>query len=251
MERLYTDTNGVNDRAEEEAVRWLLRYALDHGSDRAAIIIPSMDSASNLSRILGNEDAATLVSNRAIPFRNIHLELFTHRTLTRAEYPGPVLVLWSGRTEVERVERLNPPALCAVQWVDGELTEWARTWGATELLTGTSEQAELAPPVVRGAVLAMSRSGDVSHPSDKHTTIRALKMMRLAGVPIDTDVLHAEALRQGWSTSGAEGLCDLATKVAEGRRVRGGGRVTKTEAKEAATRWEAAGIYIPAAGQDE
>jgi len=164
MDRFYTDTVGVNGRAEEEAVRWLLRYAVDRRADRAAIVVPSVESSSNLSRVLGNEDGATLISKRTIPVGGVLLELFTQRTLPPAEYPGPVLVLWSGRNEVEKVERLNPPALCAVQWVEGELDEWARTWGAVELLTGTSEQSEPAPPVVRGAVFAMSRSGGIATP---------------------------------------------------------------------------------------
>jgi len=74
-------------------------------------------------------------------------------------------------------------------------------------------------------------------------------MMRLAGIPIDAEAVRAEALRQGWSTSGADRLRERAAKVTEGRTVRGGGKVTKTEAKKAVARWEAAGTDTPTADQ--
>lgn len=251
MDRLYTDTVGSDDEAAIEAVRWLLRYATDQAADRAAIVVPSVDSASNLSGLLGQEDSSRLIADRAMPAGALRLELFTMKTLPNASYPGPVLVLWGDRKGVEKVERMDPTAVCAVQWTEGELTDWARTWGATELRSGRSELRPAVPELVRGAVFSLSAAGDVAHPGDKQRTVWTLKAMRLVDVPIDPEALRAEALRQGWSATGADRLRELAAKVAEGRTVRGGGKVTKTEARKAAARWKAAGADVPTADQGE
>lgn len=241
MDRFYTNSEGHDTHAEGEAIRWLLGYAKQRESDRAAIVIPSAGDSENLKRVIGGEDASRLGSEREIDVGGVKLELRVLRGLSHAQIVGPVVTLWCLRQEVETVERLDPPALCAVQWKKGDLGEWARTWGAINLLTGESERSGPAPPVIRGAVMAMSRGGDMLHPNDRRATIQALKILLLQEIQVDPEIICTEALRQGWSPSGVDRLRKVATKVAEGRRVQGGGKVTKTMAKAAVARWEAAG----------
>lgn len=241
MDRFYTNSEGPDTHAEREAIRWLLGYAKQGESNRAAIVIPSAGDSENLRRAIGDEDAYRLGSEREIDVGGIKLELRMLRGLSPTQILGPVVTLWCLRQEVGKVERLDPPALCAVQWKKGDLDQWARTWGAINLLTGETEESAPAPPVIRGAVMAMSRGGDMVHPNDRRTTIQALKILVLQGIAIDLEIVCAEALRQGWSPSGVDRLREAATKIAEGRRVQGGGKVTKAMAKVEVARWEAAG----------
>lgn len=243
MERFYVNTHGSDNEAARRAVEWLLDKARELGVDRAAIAVPTVDSArSNLGAVIGKEPAHQLVHDRATDVGGLTLELLVKRSTRFAAYEGPILALWAGPEQVATVERLQAPAVCAVPWVESELSDWVRIHNPLELFTGKRAEPESVPPVIIGAVRSMAIGRDIVHPSDKRNAVRALKMLRLVGIPIDPVQIEAEAVRQGWEPDAATRLHTLAEKVAGGRRVQGGGKVTKNEAREALARWESAGF---------
>jgi hypothetical protein len=97
-----------------------------------------------------------------------------------------------------------------------------------------------APNAVRGAVASLSGAlgNNVLHPMDKKRAINAFKALYMCGVPIDHVLVRSLAIKENWQPNASDRLAEIARRVSEGRLVRGGDHLTKTEAKELVARFE-------------
>jgi hypothetical protein len=114
-------------------------------------------------------------------------------------------------------------------------------WGATDPRTTEVFPPEAAEPATVGAVRSLSfdMPGDVLHPSDKARAVNALRALKLCDRKIDPPMIRALALRRDWTYRAADRLYELAKKFEAGKPVRGGTKLTKTQAKAMVARFEA------------
>jgi hypothetical protein len=237
MDRFVIDA--VGKEAEAEAFQWLIRQAQARGSD-AAIVVPGVDSIRNLGRVLGSNSAAHVSKQRFFVLNGVTVHVWTPRTQPHS-FDGPVLVPWASTTMVEDAERLGPPAICATGWTDGGLEDWKQVWAPIDPRTGEPDGVTAEPPAaVLGAILSMTShiSDDVLHPTDKKQAANAFKALHLLGIPVEAGLVRTLAISQGWTPDAAGRLADIAGKIAAGRAVRGGDRMTQTKAKELAAYFE-------------
>lgn len=240
MERWFVSDHGPSDEAVGAGIHWLTEKANELGVDHGAILIPTVQGGiGNLERTIGPERAASLKRSREFRHRGIRVQVFAHRDPPPGFYSGPIFVVWASPKGVEIAEESQPPAVCALEWSEGELNDWKRTWGPRDVDTGESLDRQEFPLVIVGALRDLTLNGDVLHPSDKGRAIDTFKLLGLADIPLDPGAIHAEALRQGWAPSAAGRLRVLADKVASGVRVRGGSSgITKARAEQAVEHWK-------------
>jgi hypothetical protein len=239
IERFVIDTYGVDQQAELEAMRWLVREAAERGSE-AAIVVPAVDSIESLGRVIGGDVAAHAKRHRVFTLNGITVHVFTLKT-QHGQFHGPVLVAWADTAMVESAERLHPPAICALGWSEDGLDGWKRAWGPIDPRTGERDiLADETPPLVRAVVTDLSGSlgNDVLHPTDKRRAVNAFKALYMLGVPIDSTLVRSLAIQHGWEPKAADRLQAIARKISEGRAVKGGDPMTQTKAKALVARLE-------------
>ena len=120
----------------------------------------------------------------------------------------------------------NLKVAVAVPWSMEEVSEWVRAWNPVILGKEHGEAERLiANPVVEEAMVMLTRHINLStgliNPSDRHSTIELLKILRDSGESYDPASLRAWALRHGWSPQGAEDLERYAQAVLDRKSVRG------------------------------
>lgn len=120
----------------------------------------------------------------------------------------------------------NLKVAVVVPWYMEEVSEWVRTWNPVILGKEHGEVERLiANPVVEEAMAMLTRHINLStgliNPSDRHSAIELLKILRDSGESYDPASLRAWALRHGWSPQGAEDLEKYAQAVLQRKPVQG------------------------------
>jgi hypothetical protein len=234
VDRYVIESYPPTDQLVADGVDWLYGQAFAKGA-QGAVLVPQAQDIPGLSAGVGK----TLSSTDREFFRDgLDIQILTARQQPSA-FSGPLLVVWANSDMMASAEHLTPPAICATSWERGGLTDWVRVCGATDPRTNEHQPAEPAAPVLIGAVRGMAL--DVLHPMDKRRAVNALKALRLCEREIDPPMIRGQASRGGWSPRAADRLYELAKKMAEGKVVQGGSKLTKNKAKEMVAHFETDG----------
>jgi hypothetical protein len=240
VERFFIHAYGPDADAERAGVAWLVAEAARRGT-RGAIVVPSVDAISGLSRAIGAEAAEFAKKHRYLVSNGTRVEVFSGRTKP-AVFDGPVLVPWASDEMVHAAEEMRPPAICAFPWTEDDLEEWKRAWNPTDVRTGDpvgEGPATVSSPLVKRALVSLTSSVNLSsgihHPSDEARAKRLLKALFLCGEPLDEVEIRTWAMSHNWQPRHAEDLARLAGKIAAGRRVKGAA-MNKTEARQIVAR---------------
>ncbi len=243
MNRFFIDAYGPDPVAERLGIEWLEREA--HKQDLpCAVVVPSVDSISNLERAIGRDAAEFAKRDRYFTLEGVQVQVFTGRTRPGV-FAGPLLVPWANGAMVGSAEECRPAAICAIPWAEADLDDWKRAYDPVDVRTGEplgEDQIELSPLVTQALISLTSTvnpSTGIHHPSDAQHARRLLKALYIAGEPLDPAEIRTWALAHGWEARHAEDLADLAGKIAAGKRVRGAA-MTKTEARQIVDRLQAA-----------
>lgn len=240
MERFLVETTTNSDAAVRTALDWAAAYCADHGCAEAAVLIAGLDQIDNFGSLLGTGGRAKAEKARAFSHAGATIRIYTDRTAPYA-FAGPVVIPWAYPKLIEKAESLKPAAVCATEWVEGELDDWKRSHGPVDPATGEAAPTEPVPAATRGFVRTLTEhagGGNVLNPMDKGRAIDGLKALKLAGPGIDPAVIRAAALDLRWQAGAADRLRDLAVKVAGGSAVRGGGKMNVTLARERVAQFE-------------
>lgn len=227
-ERYFADAHGVDDDAVAEGMRWLLSFATDRGLHRAAIFVPSLPQVESLGRAIGEPAATALRKQRRVQARDIALELLTERGLPHSFDQGPVLAVWVDDKQLDKLDALRAPGLCAIPWVRTDIDGWKTNWNPTDIRTGEQGGSDetVTNPVVAKALESLTfrvnLGTGLGHPSDKASAVQLFKALKSAHEDYDPDQVRAWAVRHGWSPDHARDLAELAQKVGDGRPVRAG-----------------------------
>lgn len=143
---------------------------------------------------------------------------------------GPILAAWVDDQQLDKIDGLRPPGICAIPWSRTDIDGWKTNWNPVDVRTeepGRSDQT-ITNPVVEKAMEALTISVNLStglgHPSDKESAIGMLKLLKSAGEAYNSDQLRACAVRHGWQPRHARSLAELTEKVQAGKLVQGGSR---------------------------
>lgn len=244
MERWYVEDiqDDPDNLAIAAGMEWVAQKADELGTG-AIVLVPVLRQIEDLERSLKTNRQIARSRGQQFNVSGRRVDVVTHRqAFTYGFTGGPVFVVWGVKKGLNVAEEMRPPVLLALEWNEGELDEWKATWAPTNIVSGKPAAAEEAPAAIVEAIRDLSLSDrDIVHPLDKDQAIDTLKLLLAGGIPIDPATIEAEALRQKWPPSGASRLRDLATKIAEGRRVKGGrsGRISQKAGRDAVAHWQA------------
>jgi hypothetical protein len=226
-ERYYVDAHGPDDEALRAGFDWLLRFVGDHGHTRAAVFVPGLGQVESLGRVLGPQGATALRKDRKVQAGAVTIELLIHRGLPFSYENGPVLAVWVDDKQLDKLDGLRTPGLCAIPWVRTDIDGWKTNWNPTDVRTGKPGGSEdtVTNPVVVAALEALTGRVNLGtglgHPSDRASAVQMFKALKNAREDVHPNQVRAWAVRHGWQADDARELGELAQKVKEGRAVRG------------------------------
>jgi hypothetical protein len=188
-ERFYVAVTGPDHAAVSEGFRWLIGYAHDHDHDRAALVAPGLQNVERMGGALGPDVATALRKNRSAVIEGVTVELHTQRKLPYSFDEGPVLAVWTHDRDLDKLDELGSPALCAVPWIPDNITGWLENWNPTDLRsrqTAGEDDTDLNP-VVAAALEELTAWVNVgtglSNQSDRAS---AIQMFRICVTPAST-----------------------------------------------------------------
>ena len=227
-DRFLIDAYGPDDDAVEFGVRWLVDYALEHAMTTAAMLVPGISNAENLEHSLGGI-GTRLHRDRRARVDGVTISLVTTRGGGLGRHArGPYLAVWADDHMVAAVERVSPPAICAIPWSEQDLSVWRAAWSPPDPRAGTSggPAPTISNPVVRVAMedltVRVNLSSALSHPSDKDAAGSTLKTLVCAGEQFEPAEIQAWAAANDWKLEDAKRLAEMAEGLQSGRRVRAG-----------------------------
>lgn len=157
-----------------------------------------------------------------------HLSLSTERIFSEHRTRDIVLCMYPTRRILDLINDLNNArAIIVVPWTEDEKEEWIRTWNPQIIgeKSLTPQPLDINPGVEMALDALTNRinlSTGLTHPSDKESTIQIFKELHENNIPFIPEDLKIWALRNSWTSSGANQLRDIARRILDGRRFRTG-----------------------------
>lgn len=243
-ERFMIEAVGRDDNAIRIGLRWLLRWAAEHGQT-AAISVYALDNLRRLENVLGTAAIKTLAAGDTYRTGNATIELITQRR-NPGRFAGPVLAIWTNDKRLRDLDELGTAAICAIPFTEGAIDEWKAAWGPTDLRSGgEATRATISNPVVEAALRSLSAAVNLStglaHPDDRAAAVDLFRILMSAGERYNPTEIRAWAARNGWGTSDADELATVASAIADGKRLRGASHWTS----DALSHWRAEAVEDP------
>jgi len=233
--RYLIDTRGPDPEAIRNAFRILANFSDAHPDlvKNAMLLTSTKQNLQNPVPLqaIGHSRVAKLLSGSGLRLPNgALLKHATLRTLPVYPQPDAVIVLYATQKTLNYVDDLGSlQIVIVIPWSPEDVREWRSTW--SPIVYG--EQAQGVPPhdvspVVAEALkdlTAMVNLGTgLSHPSDKAAARDTLWILFSNGEWSSPSLMRAWAVRNGWTTSGADDLRAIAERIERtGRKPRGAG----------------------------
>jgi hypothetical protein len=224
-ERVFIDAFGRDDEALGLGFLWVIERAEAAGM-AGVIAVHALDNARRLTPPLPQTLVKALVQDKRAELDRLTLELMTDRHEPSCGYPlGPTLAIWVNDRRLDRIEDLQPVAICAIPWRPENIVDWKANYGAVDLRSGqTVVAAEVSNPMVVAALKSLTAfvnlSTGLSHPSDRASAVSLFQILHDAAEAFEPSEVRAWAVNNGWSGEGARELEGIADGVIAGRRFR-------------------------------
>jgi hypothetical protein len=228
MERFYIPAYGPDDEAVTKGLSWLFVHAQDHGG-RGALAVPTMSNLDFLEHRVGAGSLRQLRRDKYFDIpdpnaagTNVRISIFTEQGGERSFSGGPVLALWVSGRFVERLDRMDIPALCIVSWTPEDVEPWAAGRGAINATTGNrAASSTIDNRVVERALNSLNSfvnlSSGLNHPSDEAQAYAIFQVLKDNGETFDPQEVYTWALHHRWRMDGANELKDIAERVRTGK----------------------------------
>lgn len=229
-ERFFIPAHGADDDALSAGFAWLRHFASEGGYSKGAVFVPGLREVEALARAIGQSAARALEKDRSLRDGDITIDLLIERGLPYAYKDGPVLAVWVDDQQLDKLDGLRAPALCAIPWNPDHIDGWKLNWNPTDARTGdpSGHEDTVSNPVVVAALESLTARVNVgdglTHTSDKAAAVELFKVLTSAREAYEPSEVRAWAVRRGWSAKHARDLSDIAQKVKDGRRVQTRGR---------------------------
>jgi hypothetical protein len=205
-------------------VQWLTRYVRDHELQSGTLYTHARGAVENLEDAIGHRPASMLQRRHQTTIDGVTIDSATHRDSPRIG--APVLAVWVTDEElIDRLDRLNVPALCAIPWSD-ELANWIALRHPVDVETGQPvavPTAKVRNPVLLRALESITMTSNLANGLDSRNRARlghALMILRDGGEAVDPDETEAWAAQNGWGAKNAREIGELARAVIQGRGLR-------------------------------
>jgi hypothetical protein len=228
--RYFIDAHGPDDGAVREGFAWLLRSAVERGSSRAAVFVSGLPQLESLGRAIGTDAADGLRQDRELRLDGVAIKALTAKKLPFSFEEGSILAVWVDDEQLDRLDGLRAPELCAIPRAHGDIDGWRAAWDPIDVRIGQNiglDEAIENPVVVRAMkslTTSVNLSTGLGHPSDKEAAIGMFRVLTAEGELFEPDQIRAWAVRHGWQPRHARDLAVLAEKFKAGKQVRGGKR---------------------------
>lgn len=226
-ERRFVDAHGPDDEAVRDGIGWLASAARSAGTNRGAIFVNTLGQVESLGRVIGDQAAKEFAKNKKLTASGVTIDLLTERGLPMSYTSGPVLGVWVDSKDMDKVEKLNPSAICAIPWSREDLAGWKADRNPTDLRTGQAGGSDqtISNPVVEAAMqsltIRVNLSSGLGHPSDKAATVQMFRALKKAG-DYNPEEIRAYAVRHGWRPDHARQLAEKGRAILDGKAIQGG-----------------------------
>lgn len=222
-ERVYIDTAGRDNDALSVGLAWLLDRA-QRANLAGVVAVYALANAKRLAPPLSADLVRRLVRDKRAQLGAVAIELMTQRHEPRSQL-GPTLGVWVNDRLLDRIEELEPYAVCVVPWHNDAIADWKANFAPIELRSGARSSAiTVANPVVAAALEALTAVINIEtglgHPRDRASAIDLFAILRRGGERFEPAEVRAWAVNNDWSSRSARELEEIAAGVLAGRRFR-------------------------------
>ncbi|MGD8564153.1 MAG: hypothetical protein PVG03_16555 [Desulfarculaceae bacterium] len=229
IQRWLIPANGPDVKAVKQAFNLTIKLCEDVLTDvkEIALLVPVKENLkhSTIEDALTEDICRSLLKGKSIPITNkSSLKLYTQRTFKRFSVDLVVCIYADDKLLGLVDDLIGPKACIVVPWLMEDIKEWARTWNPKILGQENQAPTELIlEPVVIAALKSLTNrvnlSTGLSHPSDKEAADQMFRILKRNKYHLDPGEIRAWALRNGWSSRGADQLKKLAEKILKLKRV--------------------------------
>jgi len=201
------------------------------GNKDAILLIPTKNNlrGTSLETALGKDVADALYKGKSVKLNSGgNLKLETERTFRGLWRSDIILGVYVTKKMLNMIDDAkDAKAVIVVPWNIKDVKEWQMTWNP--ILIGESENKSspkklIENPVVEEALKTLTKrvnlSTGLSHPSDRDAAIELFRILLKNNELFDPVAIRAWAIRNGWTSEGADELKDIAEGVLKGKRYR-------------------------------
>ena len=225
-ETYFYSSEGANKESIKTAIEWLLEK-----TENAAYIAALTNNIllqGYVKEILGDDVVKYLIKNGSVSYGDILITLVTRRKKIFDGGGKPMLVIYPNREYLDELDSIsNISSLMVVPWIMDDVSEWVKIRGAIDIrLNYMHQPSSNLNPVVAEALKDITSLVNVHtgviHPLDKATVVHAFRKLRKAGESYHRLEVKSWLVQNGWRNDYAEEVADIAERIQQGRRVRGG-----------------------------
>jgi len=228
-ERYITNSASSDRNAVADGLQKVLELCASLSHNAVILHLPLKNHLRQLSLLLSQRLITNLKKNNYGSWNNITFTLNTERLEISDWTEDIVLSLYPTPKMTDNLNDLRrAKAIVVVPWINKEREKWIQTWNP-EIIGGDEveiEDLDLDPRLER-ALSALTGIINVStgltHSSDKESSIQLLQILHRNGIQLKPDNMKTWALKNGWTSNGANQLQDIAQRILEGRRFRTSG----------------------------
>jgi hypothetical protein len=246
MEKLRFYTNNIGSIKENEAksLNKAIELAKEFDDiDEITILIHKKSNTGYLERTLGNDKITGLFNGQFIAFDGgPRVKVETTRTINDDNKKRILLSFGLTSEELFKYDKFySVAAIVGHQWLENGLKDWAESWGAEEVITGTKpRKKELLDQVVKNAFDDLSESINMKtgilHPMDEEQCKTYLRSLYKYGYHLnEKNVFSYLVTEKGWESDYANDVIKLISKLNSGGHFKGG---SKTDLHNYIKRWK-------------
>ncbi|MCP1994423.1 hypothetical protein [Flavobacterium sp. HSC-61S13] len=242
--RFYSSNIGPIKENELKALKKAIQICFENNEiQEITALIHTKNNTGYLERIFETRDAKKIFNGIKIDPSVPIIKTETIKTINDDWNKKRVLIAFGLRSEELYLydEFESVVAIIAHQWNENSVQEWAKTWGAVDILTNrTSEKYNQPDKVVQNALNDLTRSINMStgitHPSDENlckTYLRALNKYEYKLNPVEINSYLLSELN--WQSDDVKDVVKLIDKLNSGGYFKGG---DKTGLQNHIKRWK-------------
>lgn len=228
-ERYITNSASIDEDAVADGFQKILELCATHSYDTVILHLPVKDTLRQLSLLLSQKLITSLKKNNYGVWNNIRFTLNTERLEINNWTEDIVLSLYPTPKMTDNLNDLNQAkAIVVIPWIDKEREKWIQTWNP-EVLGGEEveiEDLDLDPRLERALSALTAKinlSTGLTYSSDRESAIQLLKILHKNRIQLNPFNMKTWALKNSWTSNGANELQDIAQRILEGKRFRTSG----------------------------
>jgi len=231
-QRFYIDTQGNDDEAYREAMKFACKLAdKDPEIERVVILIHTKQNTGWFDRLYGGEVVKKLLVGTKFTNCRPSFKFETKRTYD--DYSSPSEIVITCGLDSEEVLKIDDfysvKAIIAIPWLKDSLKKWVQTWSPTELrgnqnaVTAYPNPSCIVIKAMTNLTNSINMSTGIHHPSDEEQAKTFILALHKYEPSLDADIVGSYLVRElGWETEFAKDIKKLINTLNNGKHFQGG-----------------------------